>query len=324
LQALIEKPGALVSKDALIEAAWPGQAVEDSNLPVQIAALRRALGEAPGGDHWIETLPRRGYRFVGPVVAQERDPIAASPPQLDVRWDAAPIQHGEAECRQIIAGPGEPVGAGVGAGGTGLEDLHEPVAAFQQSTQPSWRRRAIVGMAVAAPLVIVCLAWWLWPASNFFSPAGKPAEQAAGSITSATTTPTAATISAPLVAPRLSIVVLPFTNLSNDPDQQYFADGITENLTTDLSRLSDIFVISSNSAFTYQGKRVDTKQIGRDLGVRYVLEGSVERSGNRVRLNAPGDRCGDRRGFVGGAVRRRHKGWTVLSIVSLSASLPRF
>ena len=106
---------------------------------------------------------------------------------------------------------------------------------------------------------------------------------------SATTTPTAAASSAPLVAPRLSIVVLPFTNLSNDPDQQYFADGITENLTTDLSRLSfaePMFVISSNSAFTYQGKRVDTKQIGRELGVRYVLQGSVERSGNRVRLNA--------------------------------------
>ena len=141
-------------------------------------------------------------------------------------------------------------------------------------------------MAAAATLVIVCFVWWLWPASNFFSRAGKPAEQAAGSIMSAARTPTVAAISAPLVAPRLSIVVLPFTNLSKDPDHQYFADGITENLTTDLSRIADTFVISSNSAFTYQGKRVDTKQIGRDLGVRYVLEGSVERSGNQVRLNA--------------------------------------
>jgi DNA-binding winged helix-turn-helix (wHTH) protein len=66
LRALVERPGALVSKDALIEAAWPGQAVEESNLTVQIAALRRLLGEEPGGERWIETLPRRGYRYVGP------------------------------------------------------------------------------------------------------------------------------------------------------------------------------------------------------------------------------------------------------------------
>jgi adenylate cyclase len=90
----------------------------------------------------------------------------------------------------------------------------------------------------------------------------------------------------PLVAaPRLSIVVLPFTNLSDDREQQYFADGITEDLTSDLSRLPNMFVISRNTAFTYKDKRVDTKQIGRELGVRYVLEGGVRRSGNQLRVN---------------------------------------
>src|SRR5215510_12364812 len=98
--------------------------------------------------------------------------------------------------------------------------------------------------------------------------------------------PSAPPISQPVVVPRLSIVVLPFANLSHDPDQQYFADGITEDLTTDLSRIADMFVISRNTAFTYQGKRVDTKQIGRELGVRYALEGSVRRSGNQIRINA--------------------------------------
>jgi TolB-like protein len=102
----------------------------------------------------------------------------------------------------------------------------------------------------------------------------------------ASSVPPAPPISQPAVVPRLSIVVLPFTNLSNDPDQQYFADGITEDLTTDLSRIADMFVISRNTAFTYQGKRVDTKQVGPELGVRYVLEGSVRRSGNQVRVNA--------------------------------------
>jgi TolB-like protein len=90
----------------------------------------------------------------------------------------------------------------------------------------------------------------------------------------------------PGAAPRLSIVVLPFANLSNDPDQQYFADGITEDVTTDLSRIAGMFVISRNTAFTYRNKSVDTKQIGRELGVRYVLEGSVRRSGNQVRVTA--------------------------------------
>ena len=89
-----------------------------------------------------------------------------------------------------------------------------------------------------------------------------------------------------LAAPRLSIVVLPFANLSSDPDQQYFADGITEDLTTDLSRIAGMFVISRNSAVTYRTKSVDTRQIGRELGVRYALEGSVQRSGKQVRVNA--------------------------------------
>jgi adenylate cyclase len=90
----------------------------------------------------------------------------------------------------------------------------------------------------------------------------------------------------PPVAPRLSIVVLPFANLSNDPEQQYFADGITEDLTTDLSRIVGMVVISRNTAFTYQGKRVDTKQVGRELNVRYVLQGSVRKLGNQIRINA--------------------------------------
>jgi TolB-like protein/Tfp pilus assembly protein PilF len=90
----------------------------------------------------------------------------------------------------------------------------------------------------------------------------------------------------PSIAPRLSIVVLPFANLSNDPEQQYFADGITGDLTTDLSRIPDLLVISRNTAFTYRDKPVDTRQIGRELGVRYVLGGNVQRSGNRVRVAA--------------------------------------
>ncbi|HXW28736.1 MAG TPA: adenylate/guanylate cyclase domain-containing protein, partial [Xanthobacteraceae bacterium] len=85
--------------------------------------------------------------------------------------------------------------------------------------------------------------------------------------------------------PRLSIVVLPFANIGGDPEQEYFVDGVTESLTTDLSRISGSFVIARNTAFTYKGKPFDVRQIGRELGVRYVLEGSVQRGGNRIRIN---------------------------------------
>jgi TolB-like protein len=85
--------------------------------------------------------------------------------------------------------------------------------------------------------------------------------------------------------PRLSIVVLPFANLSSDPEQDYFVDGVTENLTTDLSRIGGLFVIARNSAFSYKGKAIDVRQVGHELNVRYVLEGSMQRSGKRLRVN---------------------------------------
>jgi adenylate cyclase len=129
----------------------------------------------------------------------------------------------------------------------------------------------LAAVAMASAVAIGAIAWAIWPAMKASTPSAVAA---------------ASSVAAPLVAPRLSIVVLPFANLGNDPDQQYLADGMTEDLTTDLSRIEDMFVISRNTAFTYRDKPVDTKQIGRELGVRYVLEGSVRRSGNQVRVNA--------------------------------------
>jgi TolB-like protein len=109
---------------------------------------------------------------------------------------------------------------------------------------------------------------------------GGTADVTSASVSATTSSPP------PVAAPRLSIVVLPFINFSDDREQQYFADGITEDLTTDLSRLANMFVISRNTAFTYRNKPIDTKQIGRKLGARYVLEGSVRRSGNQLRVTA--------------------------------------
>jgi TolB-like protein len=94
-----------------------------------------------------------------------------------------------------------------------------------------------------------------------------------------------AAMRSPISAPHLSMVVLPFANIGGDPEQDYFVDGVTESLTTDLSRISGAFVIGRHTAFTYKGKAVDLKKVGRELNVRYVLEGSVQRGGNRLRVN---------------------------------------
>ena len=129
------------------------------------------------------------------------------------------------------------------------------------------KRSALMPLVAALAALLVLIgggAWW-------FLNANRPAAVAS---------------KAPAQAAHLSIVVLPFTNLSGDPAQDYFADGITENLTTELSRLHDSFVIARNTAFAYKGKPIDARQIGKELGVRYVLEGSVQRDQNRVRVNA--------------------------------------
>jgi TolB-like protein/DNA-binding SARP family transcriptional activator len=172
LRLLIQNAGVPVSKDALIEAGWGGLAVADNNLTVQIAALRRVLADAANVDGWIETLPRRGYRYVGPAVA------------------------------------------------TNVPDA---------------------------------------------SAAGRAA-------------------SAPTLPEKPSVAVLPFSNLSGDPQQEYFADGMVDDIITGLARIKWLFVIARNSTFAYKGRAVDVKQVGRELGVRYVLEGSVRKAGRSVRV----------------------------------------
>jgi TolB-like protein/DNA-binding winged helix-turn-helix (wHTH) protein len=244
LGLLIARAGEVVSKEEIITAVWPETVVEDSNLTVQISALRRVLDQGRPRASYIQTVPGRGYRFVAAVTrpfAKARS--GGSPTNNDA-------EHGDS---------GAP----------------EPVAALPASSMPisgSPRRRTAgiaIAAAVGAGLFVAVSAWWLWPNTKV---APTPDVAAATSIPQ------------PLVAPRLSIVVLPFTNLGGDLDQQYFVDGITDDLTTDLSRMPGTFVISRNTAFTYRSKSVDAKQIGRELGVRYVLEGSVPRSGDQVRV----------------------------------------
>lgn len=166
LSALVERPGGILGKAELMDAAWPGLAVEEGNLTVQISQLRKLLGPSDGGGEWIATIPRVGYRFIGTV-----ETIAGEKPVLPL--------------------PDKP-----------------------------------------------------------------------------------------------SIAVLPFENVGTDPEQGAFADGLTEDLITDLSRDSGLFVIARNSSFAYRGKVMDAREIAKGLGVRYLLTGSARRAGGRVRINA--------------------------------------
>jgi adenylate cyclase len=154
-------------------------------------------------------------------------------------------------------------------GPTHLKNIAEPVRVYALEVgQPAGTKPKVPAFKQrwsAIPLVVTVALLLLAAAGGWYLVVGrltKPAE------------------------PHLSIVVLPFANLSGDPAQDYFADGVTENLTTELSRIRDSFVIARNTAFTYKGKSVDAKEIGKELGVRYVLEGSVQRDQNRVRVNA--------------------------------------
>jgi adenylate cyclase len=170
-------------------------------------------------------------------------------------------------------------------GPTQLKNIAEPIRVYSLQVgapepaklgEPKRRPSpALLALGIAALAVLAAgIGWYLFAASR----------RSPLTITAPATV--ASNAAAPAEAKHLSIVVLPFTNLSGDPGQDYFADGITENLTTDLSRIRNSFVIARNTAFTYKGKNVDAKGIGKELGVRYVLEGSVQRDGTRVRVNA--------------------------------------
>ena len=132
---------------------------------------------------------------------------------------------------------------------------------------PQTRRFGFAPLAAALAALLVVIAGGAWWFLNANRPAGVATK-------------------APAEAARLSIVVLPFANLSGDPGQDYLVDALTDGLTTSLARMRDTFVIARNTAMTFKGKPVDVKAIGKDLGVRYVLEGSVQPSGDRVRVNA--------------------------------------
>jgi TolB-like protein/DNA-binding winged helix-turn-helix (wHTH) protein len=256
LGVLVERPGELVSKEEIMTTVWGRTVVENANLTVQIATLRRVLDRYRAEGSFIQTVAGRGYRFVAPVTRVEQrtklETTLAATGDPGVTGSPAPIRTLDHRSPAITP--------------TDLPAAQSPLARIRR------KRSALagIGLTIAAAIFVAVAAWWdrLGPTS-----------------TSAPVT-AMAPVSLSASAPHLSIVVLPFADLSEGRGQQYFADGITDDLTTDLSRLAGMFVIARNTAFTYKDKPIDARQIGRELGVRYVLEGSVRRSGDQVRVNA--------------------------------------
>src|SRR6266436_3343400 len=207
LQALLEHPQEIVTREELRERLWPGNTFVDYELGLKKAVnrLREVLGDSAESPHFIETVPRRGYRFLGSVEAVER-PLAVPPTRLKTHW------------------------------------------------------RLAGALALAA---IAALLFWL----NI----GKLR--------------TRIFAKSPSTEIR-SLAVLPLQNLSNDPNQDYFSDGITDALTTELAQIGSLRVISRTSAEHFKGTRETLPEIGRKLNVEAIVEGSVTRSENRVRITA--------------------------------------
>ena len=263
LLAFVSNPGRALTRDYLLDTVAGRQSEAfDRSIDVLVGRLRRKLEREPKQPRLILTVPGIGYRFAGKPypVSLPAEETPQPPPQPPIASSEGASADSHAIC------PGELDVA--------VETARNPASAQVANLQPvatHHRRVAIGATGAASALVIAIGAWWFWAA-----PKSDP-------------TPVLATVTSvaqPVIAPRLSIVVLPFTNLNNDPEQQYFADAITEDLTTDLSRIPHMFVISRNSAVYYRNKPADTRQIGRELGVRFVLEGSVQRSNTQLRVNA--------------------------------------
>jgi TolB-like protein/DNA-binding winged helix-turn-helix (wHTH) protein/Tfp pilus assembly protein PilF len=213
LLVLVENHGRLVGKEDLMKRLWPESFVEESNLAQQVFTLRKALGDDRDGNPYIETVPRRGYRFRAPVTR----PTPAAPVPSEEPSVAAPVQ-----------------GRTLRAAGLGWLTL---IAALSLVVYSGWR----ASHPVAAP--------------------------------------------APL---KMTLAVLPFENLSGDPDQEYLSDGMTEEMIMHLAQLNPgrLAVIARTSSMHFKGSKKTVAQIGQELAADYLLQGSLRREGGRLRISA--------------------------------------
>jgi len=257
LTLLVRRAGHLVDKQELLEYAWPNSFVEENTLTRTIAILRRELGDNSRDSKIIETVPTRGYRFIAPVTPLEGENRTATPKSeaLTVPTNGqniAPEPNGWSQIPQLhLANYQQDQTAGkVPVAEIGPEIRHE---------QRNWHTRNWLLVGAVSLLVLVA-------GTTYILNRSRPAHAKAPKIT--------------------SLAVLPLKNLSGDPAQEYFADGMTEEVIGRLSMIRGLRVISRTSAMQFKDTRLSAPEIARKLGVDALVEGSVMREGNRIRVHA--------------------------------------
>jgi TolB-like protein/DNA-binding winged helix-turn-helix (wHTH) protein/Flp pilus assembly protein TadD len=238
LRYMVENAGRLVTQAELLEALWPETYVNQEVLRKYILEIRKVLGDRPEKPEFIETVTKRGYRFIAPVADVSPDEPQDSS-KSEMKSAVAPTEHAVVE-----------------------EQVASETSASEQ--QPSSGERGVRNLAIILLLALVAaaaagLSGYFWFTRN--------------RLNARSTNNT-------------SIAVLPFVDLSPAKDQTYFSDGFAEQLINDLAQVSGLKVVGRSSSFQFRGKDVDLRDVGRKLGVANVLEGSVRREGNHVRVTA--------------------------------------
>ena len=233
LRYMVENAGRLVTQDELLEALWPETYVNQEVLRKYILEIRKVLGDRPEKPEFIETVTKRGYRFIAPVVDESAGEPAESP--------TSPAPEERATEEQVVR---ETV----------------PSEQAEQQTSPAKRRPWLLAIMVAVALVAA------GGLGGYYRFARKRPRAVSANNT--------------------SIAVMPFVDLSPAKDQQYFSDGFAEQLINDLAKLPGVKVVGRSSSFQFRDTNVDLRDVGRKLGVANVLEGSVRREGNHVRVTA--------------------------------------
>ncbi len=317
LRYLVEHPGQLVTKDELFSAVWPETIVSEATLASCIQEIRQALRDKAKAPRYIETVHRRGYRFIAPLSTPQ--PVQGStfkvPSQEEVAsGEESQNANGKEQKPVLSAVEGAKSENGLESSGQGLELAGPSLESRVQSLESNGQDLASNGQSLEAKTSSTPLdgvqtldprlsdpgrqmpdtalprrfRWWqgLLLVIVVVLGGALAVKWRLVRLVVASYVPPPIPESAPLPLPdQPSLVVTPFVNLSGDAAQEYFSDGLTDDLINTLAQFPDLFIVARHSAFFYKGKTIKEQDIGRELGVRYVLEGSVRRADGQVRLN---------------------------------------
>jgi TolB-like protein/DNA-binding winged helix-turn-helix (wHTH) protein/Tfp pilus assembly protein PilF len=248
---MVEHHDAVLGKEQIMEAVWPDSIVEENNLAQAISKLRQVLGETPGSHSYIVTVPGRGYRFVAEVNKRNGNIVSIGPADS----------------------PTTPMSVQEATEADSKADRHQLLRKVRHGASPSdWR---IFGVAITAIIVVGLAALFFVRYRSLPVSVRAPSSPA----------PADAVLSVPARIAEKSIAVLPFENRSDEKENAYFADGIEDEILTRLSNIADLKVISRTSTRQYQSKPANLREIAKQLGVANILEGSVQKVADHVRVN---------------------------------------